>query len=357
MFERPMFLDRFPWFRRFWLTIIELVHDERSGRNWFDWLRTIRVPHGGGRVGVGAFVILLVFFAYVAITDGFIPTTAPVVVKGAESRGAVALALSRSIEAEQEHGWMPNDLFWPTIFLSNYQNFQLGKLQVWRRVTYQLREHLSRVRTTDGINSHIDAANVALSNSEFRWWFPSFESRMEIAVDALKAYVHERLATPVSPDSRDALRRADNLRYLIEDLASVMGGMQDQLLRTLPPTHQPPGGDDAPQQTQAVPSDMETVGIFHATGIFYHGKGEAYAALTILEAVRIEYADVLKGKNGVELTDEAIFWLREAIGLRPWFVLNSVRASIFANHLDNFAAPFSLARAKVNSLIDVLKNG
>ncbi|MDP2594094.1 MAG: DUF2333 family protein [bacterium] len=357
MFERLVFLNRFSWFRRFWLTIMELVHDEGSGRNWFGWLRTMRVPRSGGRVGVGALAVLLAFSTFVAITDGFIPTTAPVVAKETESRGAVALALSRSIEAEREHGWMPNDLFWPTIFLSNYQNFQLGELQVWRRVTYQLREHLSRVRTTDGINPRIDAANMALNNDEFKWWLPSFEGRMEIAVNELRAYVHERRATPLSPDSRDALRRADNLRYLIEDVASAMGGMQDQLLRTLSPTHQPQGEDGAPQQMQAAPSDMETVGIFHAAGIFYHGKGEAYAALTILEAVRIEYADVLKRKNGIELTDEAIFWLREAIGLRPWFVLNSGRASIFANHLDNFAAPFSLARAKVNSLIDVLKNG
>ena len=357
MFKGLVFLGRFMWLHGLWLTITDLVHDVGSGRNWFGWLRELRIPRHGGVVGASVLAVLLAFFIFVAITDGFIPTTAPVVAKGVESRGAVALALSRSIEAEVEHGWMPNDLFWPTIFLSNYQNFQLGELEVWRRVTYQLREHLSRVRTTDGINPRIDAANTALQNGAFRWWLPSFESRMRIAAYELRAYVHERLATPLSPDSRDALRRADNLRYLIEDLASVMGGMQDQLLRTLPPIHQPPDGDGAPQEMQAAPSDMETVGIFHAAGIFYHGKGEAYATLTILEAVRVEYADVLKGKNGVELMDEAIFWLREAIGLRPWFVLNSGRASVFANHLDNFAAPFSLARAKVNSLIDVLKNG
>ena len=45
--------------------------------------------------------------------------------------------------------WLPNDLFWPTVFLDNMPNFQIGELEVVRYNVRVLRDNLTRMRTTD----------------------------------------------------------------------------------------------------------------------------------------------------------------------------------------------------------------
>ncbi len=351
MFEKWIAEGRFLWLRGLWLTLFGSKSPGIRGR--LGWLhRPLR-----GRTLLASsivFGILFGFCAFIGIRDGFIPTSAPVVVKKQEPGATFTMALRDAIRAEDERGWMPNDILWPTVLLFNYQNFQLGELDVWRRVTYQLREHLSRVRTTDAINGHLDAANAALNNAPSKWWFPSFESKLQAASAELDAYARGL------PERRDFSMRADNLGELIGNFASAMGNTQNQLAGNLPP-HTSAG--KVPAEGRMVSGEPrkelygEGVGWFRSSATFYHAKGQAYAILIMMESIRIEFKDVLEKKNVLDLVDDSIFWLKEAISLQPWIVLDSGRASIFANHLDNFAAPFSQARAKLNSLADVLRNG
>ena len=56
------------------------------------------------------------------------------------------------------NSWLPNDVIYPTIFLDNPQNFQLGQLEGMRYSTRVLRDKLSRQRTTDKIDPFANRA-------------------------------------------------------------------------------------------------------------------------------------------------------------------------------------------------------
>ena len=294
--------------------------------------------------GIGAVAaIVVLFFGYVAYTDGFVPTTAPSVVKQNQPGATLAIAFRDSIQDELDHGWIPNDIFYPTVLLWNYKNFQFGELDVWLRISYQFREHLSRVRTSDSIDKNLDAVDAALHNKPEKFWFPSYESQLREAVKGLDAYVE------ALPQKQDFSERADNLAELIANLASTMGSTQNQLAQALPSHFKVPSAEKE--------GDSGGVGFWQSSVIFYQAKGKAYATLILMQAIRVEFENVLVKKNAVALVDDSIFWLKEAVRLRPMIVLNSDRDGFFANHLDNFAAPFGQTRAKINSLVDVLHNG
>lgn len=300
--------------------------------------------------------LLIVTLVYVAafLWNGIVPNYAPSVTKREQPGATLVTALKESIDRELAHGWVPNDWFWPPVVSRNYADFQRGQLDVWRRATYQLREHLSRVRTTDAIDPNLEVANAALNNESTKFWLPSFESKLRESSRALEAY-----ATAL-PEKQNFSLRADNLAELIANMASTMGNTQNRLAQALPSRLEIPSAETEGDTT--IDDTVESVvagevGYWESSRIFFDAKGEAYATLVILEAVRIDFDDVLKKKNSIALVDDAIFWLREAVELRPTIIMNGDRDGIFANHLDNFAAPFGQARAKLNSLADVLWNG
>jgi len=303
---------------------------------------------------VTALFASLVIFLLVFATWGIVPNVAPeAVTKQTHSGATLVVALRSAIERELDHAWLPNDigrqhLCW------NYRDFQFGELDVWRRVTYQLREHLSRVRTTDAIDANLDAANSAINNNPRKFWLPSFESKARESIASLDAYV------ATLPEKQNFSARADNLRYLIDDLASMMGNTQNRLAQALPTRMEIPSAETEGDTSADEPAPHVSgggVGFWESSRIFFNAKGQAYATLIALEAIRIEFNDVLAKKNSLALVDDAIFWLNDAIKLRPLMVMHSNRDGLFANHLDNFAAPFGQARSKLNSLGDVLKNG
>jgi hypothetical protein len=89
---------------------------------------------------------------------------------------------------------------------------------------------------------------------------------------------------------------------------------------------------------------------------FYYAQGVAYALFESFKAIRVDFIDVLKDKNSVNLVDKIL----ENLGrchFEPLFVFNGDPESIFANHSLNLSGVFNDARQKVNSLIVSLQQG
>ena len=80
-------------------------------------------------------------------------------IKGSAYIGTNQLLVERCYK-----NWLPNDLYWPTVFLDNMPNFQLGELEVIRYNIRVLRDSLSRMRTTDELDQNAEGAFTALSN-------------------------------------------------------------------------------------------------------------------------------------------------------------------------------------------------
>ena len=248
--------------------------------------------------------------------------------------------------------WLPNDLFWPTVLLDNMPNFQRGELEVVRYNMRVLRDNLSRMRTTDKLDPLAESAFSALSNDPLKWWFPSAESKWKAAHKDL-GIIYQNLSTGKS----HFYPRADNLAELLNQYASLMGGANTRLINAPPDIKETPAME---AETEDSPSGKKMVDINipwnKIDDNFYYGQGIAYALHESFKAIRIDFIDILKDKNSLNLVDKIIEDLRRC-DFEPMIVFNGDLGSVFANHSLNLSGVFNDARQKVNSLIVSLKIG
>lgn len=251
---------------------------------------------------------------------------------------------------EMMKAWLPNDMLYPTIFLDNPQNFQLGELEAMRYAVRVLRDNLSRMRTTDKIDENIDKVYILFSNDPRKWIFPSAESKYKAGVRELKIY-HDRL----KKGNAEYFPRADNLIELLSQLNSLLGGVNTRLA-------------NAPRDQREVLTE-ETAGDPYIQGEkvvairvpwttvddnFYYARGVAFGIRQILAAVRSDFREILEIKRATELLDKIINLLNQS-QFEPILILNGSRGSVWANHSLQLLATLGDVRQKISSLNNMLR--
>ena len=299
------------------------------------------------------FLILVVFSVVVMVSNSRKPGPLEGIAFDDKVKGAAFVRTNQALIKQMIDNWLPNDLYWPTVFLDNMPSFQLGELEVVRYNIHVLRDNLSRMRTTDKIDEKVEEAFTEISNDPHRWWFPSAESKWQNAYDDLEVY-YQNLLTGRS----HFYPRGDNLIELLDDYASLMGGVNTRLI-------------NAPQRTQAVlpvdagdqkSGDAESrlvpieISWRHIDDNFYYAQGVAYGLYESFKAIRVDFQRVLKEKNAMVLVDKILENL-ERCYFEPWIVFNGSSSSIFANHSLNLSGVFNDARQKVYSLTVALRQG
>lgn len=296
-------------------------------------------------------IALLVFVVAVMILNSRKPE--PLVLQDVDKgvKGAYFVKTNQALVGYMTANWMPNDYFWPTIFLDNMPNFQIGVLEVVRYNARVLRDNLSRMRTTDKLDSDAEAAFTALSNDPYKWWFPSAESKWKLSNAHLSAYYRNLLS-----GKSHFYARADNLVELLNQYLSLMGGVNTRLI-------------NAPRDiktTLAVEEEKEKTGPTTMVDIdipwrqiddnFYYAQGVSYALYESFKAIRTDFIEVLTDKNSLQMVDKIL----EVLGrcqFEPLVVFNGDPGSIFANHSLNMSGVFNDARQKINSLTVALMQG
>jgi len=299
-------------------------------------------------------LILLAFFLFVVIVMAIHSRKPePLIITDADAavRGARFIRTNQLLIEQMYRNWLPNDLFWPTLFLDNMPNFQIGELEVVRYNVRVLRDNLTRMRTTDSLDPHADAAFTALSNDPHKWWFPSAESKWKQAHRSLQTFL-DNLRTGRS----FFYPRADNLVELLSQYASLMGGLNTRLMNA-------PGDVKSTLVVENVEKgeeDMTRVDIdipwYRIDDSFYYAQGAAYALLESFKAIRVDFIDVLTDKNSLKLVDKILENL-DRCQFEPLIIFNGDPASIFANHSLNLSGVFNDARQKIDSLIVALTQG
>ncbi|MBW1721661.1 MAG: DUF2333 family protein [Deltaproteobacteria bacterium] len=273
----------------------------------------------------------------------------------ANVKGAHFIRTNQALVKQMLENWMPNDLFWPTVFLDNMPNFQIGELEVVRYNVRVLRDNLSRMRTTDKLDPFAEAAFTALSNDPYKWWFPSAESKWKLGYDQLESF-YRNLLTGKS----DFYPRADNLVELLTQYASLMGGVNTRLINAPGDISQTlmieeKAGETAPSQGGSTVVDIN-IPWYRVDDNFYYAQGVAYALNESFKAIRSDFKEVLVDKNSLLLVDKIL----EVLGrcqFEPLIVFNGDPDSIFANHSLNLSGLFNDARQKIQSLVVALKEG
>ena len=267
-------------------------------------------------------------------------------------KGAYFIKTNQALVKEMFKNWLPNDILWPTVFLDNMPNFQIGELEVVRYNARVLRDNLSRMRTTDTLDPHAEEAFTAFSNNPYKWWFPSAESKWKLGYKNLDAFYQNLLS-----GKSNFYPRADNLVELLNQYASLMGGVNTRLInapndikKTLSIEEQSKG---APKGPNLVDIDIPW---YKIDDNFYYAQGVAYALYASFKAIRIDFIDVLTDKNCVKLVDKILENLKRC-DFEPLLIFNGDPDSIFANHSLNLSGVFNDARQKINSLIVALMQG
>ncbi|MBN1276769.1 MAG: DUF2333 family protein [Deltaproteobacteria bacterium] len=298
------------------------------------------------------FLCLIIFCVIVMALNSRKPERLAVGHPDGDIKGMAFIITNQLLIEQMYTNWLPNDLFWPTVFLDNMPNFQIGELEVVRYNIRVLRDNLSRMRTTDKLDPLAEEAFTSLSNDPYKWWFPSAESKWKKASNALKL-----LTKNLAAGKSHFYARADNLVELLQQYASLMGGVNTRLINAPRDVNRVLAVEDAPGEERESQKLMEVdIPWRQIDDNFYYAQGVAYALYESLKAIRIDFMDVLTDKNSVALLDKIIENLKRC-DFEPLIIFNGDPASIFANHSLNLSGVFNDARQKVNSLIVALTQG
>ena len=298
------------------------------------------------------FMALILFVVIVMVVNSNKP--GPISFSDADRniKGAYFVKVNQHLIKQMYENWLPNDLFWPTIFLDNMPNFQIGELEVVRYNVRVLRDNLSRMRTTDKLDPNAEAAFTSLSNDPYKWWFPSSESKWKLGYQNLESYYQNLLK-----GKSYFYPRADNLVELLNQYTSLMGGVNTRLINAPRDIRKVLWIEGPRKETPAGPRVVEVdIPWYRVDDNFYYAQGVAYALYESFKAIKIDFMGVLIDKNSVQLVDKILENLGRC-NFEPLIVFNGAPDSIFANHSLNLSGVFNDARQKINSLIIALMQG
>ncbi len=306
-----------------------------------------------GKAFIGAViaVIFILFSLFVMVKNSFKPDPIDLTSITENKKGAYFVKANQALIKQMEANWLPNDIFWPTIFLDNMPNFQLGELEVIRYNIRVLRDNLTRMRTTDKIDPFAEKAFTSLSNDPYKFLFPSAESKWKEGYDSLGLY-YDNLISGKST----FYPRADNLVQLLDQYLSLMGGVNTKLVSATQGSITPPSVKmDTADEAEERETELE-IPWSEIDDNFYYAQGVAYALHLSFQAIRKDFYSVLQDKNSLGMIDKIIENLGRC-NFEPLIVFNGDPDSIFANHSLNLSGVFNDARQKISSLTVALKQG
>jgi hypothetical protein len=299
-----------------------------------------------------ALVFLIVFVFVVMIVNSKKPARLSLERLEKKVKGACFVKMNQALIQQMYENWLPNDLFWPTVLLDNMPNFQTGQLEVVRYNVRVIRDNLSRMRTTDKLDPYAEAAFTSLSNDPYKWWFPSAESKWKLGYQSLETF-YQKLLTGES----NFYPRADNLVELLNQYASLMGGVNTRLINAPRDIDKTLSLEEHEEDSSGGPRLVDIDIPWHVIDDnFYYAQGVAYALYESLRAIRVDFLEVLVDKNSLNLMDKILEELGRC-NFEPLIVFNGDPDSIFANHSLNLSGVFNDARQKINSLIVALMQG
>jgi hypothetical protein len=249
---------------------------------------------------------------------------------------ASTLAALVEHELDGSTGWRPNDfvLWGPGLWADNNANRQLGIIAAVRESTRVLKDHLTKISSTE-YDPNLVAADTAFRNDMTRLWLVSAESKLREGVRALHRYVDGLHTDP--PTSKPITGRNVELIRLFQAWGDLLGDAHGSLFKDREP-------------------DGSPVAMTHTDDYFYHAQGVAHALHHLATAVEREYADDFVNRPELlELLHESAEDLGRAAVMTPLVVLDGGPESIVANHRRNLDAPIVDARQKLYSIREELE--
>lgn len=260
---------------------------------------------------------------------------------------------------EKPGGYLSNDVFPPSLWLDNMPNFEFGVLVQARDLARVLRNDYSRSQSQSTEHPELAIAEPSLNYSNDSWIFPSTESKLREARDALIEYQSQL----VSVEAGDAqfYARADNLREWLAVVERRLGSLSQRLSASVGRTRINTDLAGEPSAQASTPRDSTLVIRTPWTqldDIFFEARGTAWALLQFMAAAQVDFEGVLSDKNAVVSLQQVMRELEGALQpLRSPIILNGGGYGFFANHSLVLASYISRAHSAVIDLRELLAQG
>ena len=274
------------------------------------------------------------------------------------------LAHMAEVLMEKPGGYISNDVAPPGLFLDNIRSWEYGALVMLRDGTTALRNHFARDQSQS-----IEDKDLALAEPYFyyepnSWALPSTESEYDKGVESLHKYM-KRLQSP-QPGERRAqfYSRADSLWAYLEVVIKRLGGLSTRLTASTDRFAgaagilYDPSGQLEPMFTKEKTEGVGKTPWLLIDDVFYEGRGACWALLHILQAIKIDFGDILLDKRAMNTVDNMIHAMENA--LTPIFspmVLSGDGFGITANYSLAMANYIARANAAALDLRDLMDKG
>jgi hypothetical protein len=269
--------------------------------------------------------------------------------------------LTRTIEwlLEKPGGYLSNDVYPPSMWLDNMPNFEFGVLVQSRDLARVLRNDFSRSQSQSTEHPQLAIAEPSLNYSNDSWIFPSTESKLREAHDALAEFRLQLVS--VSDTNAQFYARADNLREWLAVVERRLGSLSQRLSASVGQTRintdlagEPAAESSAPRQNSVVVKTSWT----ELDDVFFEARGTAWALLQFMAAMQVDFDGVLVDKNAVVSLQQVMRELEGALHpLRSPIILNGGGYGFFANHSLVLASYISRAHSAVADLRTLLAEG
>jgi len=275
------------------------------------------------------------------------------------STTVVALVTVAEKLLEKPGGYLSNDVFPPGIYLDNISNWEFGALVQVRDLARTFRESFSRSQSQS-----IEDPDLIISEPKFHfsndsWLFPPTESEYAEAIDRLDSYL-ERISDSDNTDAQ-FYARADNLADWLLAVESRLGSLSQRLSASVRAQRvdTDAAGEIAVAKFMPARSVVSTkTPWLKIDDVFYEARGATWALMHFLQAVEVDFQDVLQDKNAETSLSQIIRELESS--QRSIFfpiILNGSGFGIFANHSLVMANYISRANAAIIDLRILLSQG
>jgi hypothetical protein len=256
-------------------------------------------------------------------------------------------------------GYLTNDVTPPGIYLDNIPNWEFGVLVQVRDLSRAYREAFSRSQSQSTEDQDLIISEPKFNFDSNSWLFPPTESEYQEAIDHLYSYF-SRIADPLVSDAQ-FFARADNLSTWLVAVESRLGSLSQRLSTSAGQQriNTDAAGEQAASQSTPVQSEsLIRTPRLQVDDVFYEARGATWALAHFLQAIEIDFADVLEDKNATASLRQIIREL-EASQRAVLFpvLLNGSGFGIFANHSLTMANYISRANAAIIDLRNLLAQG
>lgn len=255
-------------------------------------------------------------------------------------------------------GYMSNDKVPPFVFMDNIPSWEFGILIQTRDMARAMRDSMSRSQSQSKEDPDLARAESRLNISNTAWAFPDAESEYQESVKYLRQYM-ARLADGNSQAQFYA--RSDNLSHWLRIVEVRLGSLSQRLSASVGQRrlNTDLAGDSAAQQsTHGATELMTKTPWLEIDNVFYEARGTAWALIHLLQAVEVDFAEVLKKKNASVSLAQIIRELEatQATLYSP-MILNGSGFGLWANHSLVMASYISRANAATIDLRMLLEKG